>query len=327
MKIVCAIVALILSAYLPAFSDTMVNIDPLPNTGTYFIINSATHYALQPGAPSLGQSVFLKEYNRSGTQQWVLTRKFDPVTNQPTNRYTIRLAGEARDLNFQPHPSVSSMKPIIGLDSAVYAIEPSQGGFLVKSVEKNGDAMYSQQSSGEAAPAFAANDGSTAFLWNFLPGGTTTAAVPTYVDPLPMTGTYYIINAASNEALQPNGPSSGQNVFVVEFNRGGTQKWAIDRKIDPVTNQPTNRYTIKLAGEAGDLNLQPHPSIGDATPIVGLEKAVYTLEPSSDGLVVKSVSKNGDAMFLVPQSGGNAEAHFGADDGSKKFRWNFVRAN
>jgi len=115
----------------------------------------------------------------------------------------------------------------------------------------------------------------------------------------------------------------GQNVFLSEYNKGGTQKWTITRRIDPVTNKPTNRYTIRLAGEASDLNFQPHPSTSDSVPVLGTDKAVFEVEPSQDGLLIKSVSQNGDAMFVSTQSSGN-EPHFGADDGSKKFRWNFI---
>lgn len=158
-----------------------------------------------------------------------------------------------------------------------------------------------------------------------------TAYLPAYadngaavnIDPLPNTGTYYIIPMGTNDALQPGAPSSGQNVFLTEFNRGGTQQWKINRKIDPVTNQPTNRYSIRLAGEIDGLNFEPHPSVGDACPVLGMNKAVFVLEPSADGLVIKSVDRNGDAMFVFKS--GMSEPHFAANDGSPKFRWNFIR--
>jgi len=166
VKFVCAMLALVLGSFLPAYSagtTTTVNVDPLPKSGTYFIINAATHAALQPNAPSLGQNVFLSEYNKSGTQQWTITRRIDPTTKKPTNRYTIRLAGENKDLHFQPHPSVNDATPILGMDGAVFALEATQDGLLVKSVEKNGDAMYAIQSSDQASPGFAHDDGSKTF--------------------------------------------------------------------------------------------------------------------------------------------------------------------
>ncbi len=329
IKLVFAIISLLVTS-LPAYSQPggpggVVNIDPLPNTGTYYIIPKGTNDALQPNAPTLGQSVFLTEFNRSGTQQWKINRKIDPVTNQPTNRYSIRLAGENEELNFQPHPSIGDGIPILGLDKMVFALEPAEGGLLIKSVEKNGDALFYTREGTTVEPHFGPNDGSPKFVWNFLSttGGGGGAAVTTN-DPLPSSGTYFIINSSSHEALQPNAASLGQSVFLVEFNKGGTQKWAIDRKIDPVTNQPTNRYSIRLAGENEGLNFAPHPSVGDAGPVLGMDKAVFTLEPSADGLILKSVEKNGDALFVFKSD--TSEAHFGANDGSAKFRWNFVRA-
>lgn len=322
-----ALLAIVLSACLPANSQTnsaSVQLDQLPKSGTYYIINASSSEALQPNAPSLGQNVFLLEYKGSGTQQWKLDRKIDPITKKPLNRYTIRLAGEAQDLNLQTHPSVSSRPPILGMEKSVFTFEPGPDGFLFKSVEKNGDAMFAEPySSAYSEPKFGPNDGSKKFRWNFL-STTADAAASTNVDTLPNTGTYFIVNAMSHEALQPNAPTLGQNVFLSEYNKGGTQKWSVNRKIDPVTNKPTNRYTIKLAGENGDLNFTPHPSAGSSPPILGMDKSTYVFEALPEGVLVKSVDLNGDAMFCVPQSSSNAEPQFGPSDGSKKFQWNFI---
>jgi hypothetical protein len=329
MKVISTLVALLFGSQVPAYSQSnsaTVRLDSLPNSGTYFIVNSDTHEALQPGQPSLGQNVFLYEFNKGGTQKWTINRIIDPKTKRPTNRYTIRLAGENKDLKFQPHPSVGSAMPILGLDTAVFALEASADGVLIKSVSKNGDAMFVSPQNGTASePHFAHNDGSAKFRWNFI--NTAGSAVPTQNTgiPLPNTGTYFIVNASSHEALQPGAPSLGQTVFLYEFNSGGTQKWMVTRKIDPATKKPTNRYSIRLAGENQDLNFQPHPSIGDAAAIIGTDKATYVLEPSGEGFLLKSVSKNGDALFIAPQQGYNTEPRFGPNDGSSKFQWNFVR--
>ncbi len=327
IKLVFAIISLLLTTYIPSYSQPggTVNLDSLPKTGTYYIIPMGTNDALQPNAAMSGQNVFLTEFNKGGTQQWKVNRKIDPVTKRPTNRYTIRLAGENEELNFQPHPSVGSAIPIVGLDKAVYELQATQGGVIVKSVGRNGDAMYYTRTASFTEPHFGPNDGTAKFIWNFLDvNGTGGGAGEVQsMDPLPSTGTYFIINNASHEALQPNAAMVGQNVFLVEYNKGGTQKWLVDRQIDPVTNKPTNRYTIRLAGEIDGLNFVPHPSVGDATPVLGMTKAVFVLEPSADGLVVKSVDRNGDAMYVFKS--GMSEPHFAANDGSAKFRWNFVR--
>jgi hypothetical protein len=57
-----------------------VGVDNLPNSGTYFIVSADSKEALQPVAGTAGQNVFLSEYNSSGMQKWVVTRKIDPKT-------------------------------------------------------------------------------------------------------------------------------------------------------------------------------------------------------------------------------------------------------
>jgi hypothetical protein len=150
------------------------------------------------------------------------------------------------------------------------------------------------------------------------------APLSAIADELPNTGTYFIVNASSQDALQPVGATVGQNVLLYPYNKSGMQKWTINRRIDPKTNKPTNRYTIKLAGDNGTLNLVPHPSVPDATALVTEDTSVYVLEPAASGLLIKSLSRNGDALFVHPQPPMNAEACFGPSDGTTKFCWNFI---
>ena len=144
-------------------------------------------------------------------------------------------------------------------------------------------------------------------------------------DPLPNSGTYFITSMSSDEALQPDASSLGQSVHLHEFNKSGMQKWAIERKLDPKTQKPTNRYTIKLAGENGDLNFEPHP-VADMSAVMGMNKQVYVLESGDSGTLIKSVAKNGDALYVYPQPPMPAEARFGPNDGSAKYRWKFTLA-
>jgi hypothetical protein len=146
------------------------------------------------------------------------------------------------------------------------------------------------------------------------------------VNGLPDSGTYFIVNVASEEALQPVGASIGQNVFMSEFNKGGLQKWSIKRKFDLTTKKPTNRYTIALAGETTGLNFQPHP-VADCSAIISIDPSVMVLEKGDAGLLVKSVAKNGDALYIAPSPPGPTETRFGPDDGSTKFRWKFIQAD
>ncbi len=142
----------------------------------------------------------------------------------------------------------------------------------------------------------------------------------------PDSGTYFIISALNDQAMQAAAASFGQSVFLQEWTQSGMQKWTITRKIDPATKKPTNRYTIRLAGETPGLNFQPHP-VCDSTAIISMDTSVFVLEPGDAGFLVKSVAKNGDAMYCLPQPPSNTEARFGPNDGSTKFRWKFVSAN
>lgn len=153
-----------------------------------------------------------------------------------------------------------------------------------------------------------------------------TTIVPALADTLPESGTYYIINNGSGEALQPVGPTPGQNVLLYPANKSGMQKWTITRLIDVHTKKPTNRYEIKLAGENGELNFQPH-DIADRTALILPEKSVMVIDAQDAGLLVKSVKRNGDALFAFPYPPLNSEARWGASDGSTKYLWTFEPAN
>jgi hypothetical protein len=141
---------------------------------------------------------------------------------------------------------------------------------------------------------------------------------------LPNTGTYFITNAANQEALQPAASSVGQNVETVEYSKSGSQKWLVTRKIDPKTDKPLNKYTIRLAGDNADLKLQPHPAI-DSKTIISTDGAVFSMDPGEQGLLLKK--SNGDALYSKVNPPMASEACWGADDGSPKFRWSFVPAN
>lgn len=152
--------------------------------------------------------------------------------------------------------------------------------------------------------------------------GPTIAEVPA----LPDTGTYFIVNSQSDEALQAGAASIGQSVFAQEFNKGGLQKWAVTRKIDPKTKKPTNRYTVRLGGEIPGLNFQPHP-VTDSNAIISMDTSVFVLESGEGGYLVKSVAKNGDALCIYPSPPSYTETRFAPSDGSAKFRWKFIPAN
>lgn len=164
IKLLATLLALVICALLPVQAETV-----LPASGTYFVVSASNGEALQPNGPTLGQNVFTQTYDKSGAQKWTFTRLVDPKTKKPTNRYNIRLAGETQGLWFMPH-DVKDMNAIISMDKTVFVLVPSEGGFVIKSVRKNGDAMYSSPSPPSYTEVhFGPSDGSARFLWNLEP--------------------------------------------------------------------------------------------------------------------------------------------------------------
>lgn len=147
-----------------------------------------------------------------------------------------------------------------------------------------------------------------------------------FADELPDSGTYFIVNSAANLALEPLAASAGQNVFAQPYSKSGMQKWTINRIIDVKTKKPTNRYNIRVAGEATGLNFLPYP-VADHTSMLGPDNAVYVLQPLNGALLVKSVARNGDALFTQPVPEMQTDVKFGPSDSSARFQWTFEPAN
>ncbi len=153
-----------------------------------------------------------------------------------------------------------------------------------------------------------------------------TAPTAAFSQDLPNTGTYFILNALNDEALQPNGGTAGQNVFLAEYTKSGMQKWTVTRKIDPKTKQPTNRYTIRLAGDSTKLYLAPFPA-PNHTSMLDPNPSVYILQPQGDDLVIRSVDRNGDSLCCVANPPGPSEVQIQPKDETSKFQWKFVAAD
>ncbi len=161
---------LVLSAAPSANSQgATVGVDNLPDSGTYFIVSAESKEALQPVAGTAGQNVFLYEHNSSGMQKWVVTRKIDPKTKKPMNRYSIRLAGENNDLYLQPFPAPDHTCMISSGVSA-FSLVPTAGSYVIKSAAQNGDALYiSPNPPVQTEARFGPADGSQKFSWDFIP--------------------------------------------------------------------------------------------------------------------------------------------------------------
>ena len=137
----------------------------LPNTGIYFIISADSNEALQPMAPTLGQSIKLYPFDKGGSQKWVLTRKINPVTKKPTDRYTIRsTGGDSLYFTLPPAPQMSST---VGGPAYEYTLAPGTVGLTIK--QKNGDALYLHTDAPYNSQAlFGPDDGTPKFRWNVV---------------------------------------------------------------------------------------------------------------------------------------------------------------
>jgi len=142
---------------------------------------------------------------------------------------------------------------------------------------------------------------------------------------LPNTGTYFILNALNDQALQPNGGTLGQNVFLAEYTKSGMQKWVVTRKIDPKTKQPTNRYTIRLAGDSTKLYLAPFPA-ANHTSMLDSNPSTYIIQPQGDDLLIRSVDRNGDSLCCVANPPAPSEVQIQPKDETPKFQWKFIAA-
>jgi len=163
-------------------------------------------------------------------------------------------------------------------------------------------------------------------LLSFAPSAVSQSSATAQIDPLPVSGTYFIVNADTKEALTPNAASAAQNVFCTEYNQSGMQKWIVTRKIDPKTKKPLNRFTIKLSGENNDLWLQPFPAPGH-TCMVSSGASDFTMAPIAGSVQLKNVSLNGDALYAYPTPPAPTEARFGPPSGDAKYRWDFIAAD
>ncbi|WP_300597695.1 hypothetical protein [Niabella sp.] len=146
--------------------------DPQLASGTYFLVNG--NVALTPEAASLGQNVFLKPFRRSGLQKWVVTKSGTPKNII----YTIKLAGDAEDLWFQPFPGISDRTPIVSYKEgnvSSYKIIPVPGKaelWYIKSIKNNGDALRAYMSDATAPLEMRfdpVEEGSAKFYWKFEP--------------------------------------------------------------------------------------------------------------------------------------------------------------
>lgn len=169
IRTIAIAVSLLATSILPSVAPAWAEVPPLPNSGTYYIVNLGDGEALTASEAGAGQFVAMREFNKGGMQKWTINRKIDLKTNKPTNRYTISLAGETKGLIFQPHP-VADMQSLLSTDNSIMVLAPIDGGFTVKSVAKNGDALRIHTApSSYTETRFSPTDGSDNFGWKFIP--------------------------------------------------------------------------------------------------------------------------------------------------------------
>jgi hypothetical protein len=153
------------------------------------------------------------------------------------------------------------------------------------------------------------------------------SALPAYCQnsPLPNTGTYFIVNQACGEALQPVGVTPGQNVYVYPYDKGGRQKWSLTRQVNPKTHLPTDRYVMKLLSEGEGTNFNPH-DMQERPPVLGYSPSTLQLKPVGDAYEIRSVAMNGDALCVFHVENSFTETRFKPTDNSDKFLWKFTPA-
>lgn len=144
--------------------DVVSNAAPLA-TGDYFIVND-DNLALTPLNPTVGENVFLRNFNHGGMQQWHITRTPNATT------YTIKLVGSDA-MFFQPY-YVPDHTPMIGPGKSIsFRIVPAAGStqrWLIKSLKYNGDALHSYVFSPNLPTEmrFNPSDGGRKFMWHFV---------------------------------------------------------------------------------------------------------------------------------------------------------------
>lgn len=138
------------------------------------------------------------------------------------------------------------------------------------------------------------------------------------------SGTYFIINAKTNEALTPEGPTAGQNVFLKAFKKSGLQKWYVKQ----IKTKNGISYTIRFDGTDG-LFLCPYP-VADHTPIISTpngKEASYSIKAATENKCwhIKSLHLNGDAMqSYIYSKETPTEIRFNPIEDSNKFYWMFI---
>ena len=147
---------------LPVHADEV-----LPNTGKYFIVNCGSDVAIEPLGATSGQNVFVKDFNRGGLQKFVVTRKIDPKTKLPTNKYTIKSANEADTLFLKPFPIVEHTA-MIDPTVSVFTFKPAADGIVVQSVAQNGDTMYALPAQPFAELRFGPKADDAKYRWKFV---------------------------------------------------------------------------------------------------------------------------------------------------------------
>ena len=162
MKKILSGAALAAFIFLPAYAA-----DTLPNSGTYYVVNCGSNVAVEPLAATSGQNVFLKDFNQGGLQKFVLTRKIDPKTKLPTNKYTIKSANEAATLFLKPFPIVDHTA-MIDPTPSVFTFKPSAEGIVVESVAQNGDAMYALPAEPFVELRFGPKAEDAKYKWKFV---------------------------------------------------------------------------------------------------------------------------------------------------------------
>lgn len=137
-------------------------------------------------------------------------------------------------------------------------------------------------------------------------------------------GTYFIINASENLALEPYQRQYGSlnDLNLVKLDNSAIQKWVIKENIDAKTKKPNGTFSIYLFVDqtVAIANKYNNPRIGK-TKEYTKDNFIIEYHETEKSYVIKSSSAKGDCV-------GKKEGRFAKyipNDGSQEIMWKFIK--
>lgn len=138
-------------------------------------------------------------------------------------------------------------------------------------------------------------------------------------------GTYFIVNLATGRALTPVDGGINSNTRLKPFKKSSMQKWNVKKYVTKGKNgKKIISYTIQNA--ASGLYLRPHHVPDNGNAIVSNKDAYsnFSIDADDENFIIKNNKMGGDAMYTKNTGFSDDEPWFGADEGKKESRWQFI---